>query len=234
MKATNALLIMIMASTLIACSKKHTETFHTQTVVTEVRTEVKKETETVTVTDEKNNSFETIYFNSVVDQKTMASGDAEIDSVRLTPLGTAKAASITMFSCSSDIDEAMTVGNGLMLLNNSSVLIKREIAKTQNVKANATYSCKNDIAEQVENIDKDLIDQKALSAGDSIVEYVAFAGERPAVTDSELSYITCADSKQAALKVLTHGVNLVKGSRLLVRRDNRSADQAEFALITCQ
>lgn len=234
MKATNLIILTLMASTLIACSKKRGQTIHTETVKTEIKTEIKteKEIETITIMKEKT---ETI-FQTIVEQKILSSGDIEVDTLKLTPMGIAKAAATATFSCASNIDEAITISNGLILLNNSSALIKRDIAKNQTgtLKAYATFDCKNDIAEQVEHIDLELIIQKTINAGDGMMEYVVLAGERPNIDHSELSYISCSESKEAALQVLTHGVNLIKGSRLLVRRDNKNADQAEFSLISCE
>lgn len=234
MKATHLILLALMSSGLVACSKKKGQHTHTETVRTEIKTEInteiKTETDTVTVVKENTNTI----FETIVEQKILTNGEVELDTLKLTPMGTAKLASTATFACAINIDEAIVISNGLILLNNSAALIKRDLTSDQKIKGYATFDCKNDVAEQMENVDPDLVEIKIIRSGDALVEYVVLAGDRPNIDQSELSYISCSESKEAALTILTHGVNLIKGSRLIVRRDNRKAGSAEFSLIQCE
>lgn len=178
-------------------------------------------------------------YSAVVEQKKLKNGDIVVDFIKTTPIGTAKKASYVPFSCSTSIADAMELENGFTLLNGSKMLINRDQSKVARKYPQAIIECSDASAEQTsEVIDESVVKLVTVQTGHAVVEYATLSSEGNA--RNELTYISCSESKSEIMSSLTNGVNLLKGSKVLVRRDV-SKDLAkgmkhphEFSLVSCE
>lgn len=180
-------------------------------------------------------------FSSVLEQKKMKNGDISVELIKVTPLGTAKKSVKSTFSCANTLEDALNLENGFIFLNGSKAIINRDQSVTERKYPQAIFECTDSSIEQSsELLDEKLVKKVSVGVGHATAEYVVFEGERPEVLHSELSYISCSETKAEIMNSLTNGLNLVKGSRVIVRRDITAAeksgikDKQEFTLVTCE
>jgi hypothetical protein len=180
-------------------------------------------------------------FSNVLEQKKMKNGDINIELIKVTPVGTAKNSVKSTFACASTLEDALRLENGFIFLVGSKAIINRDQSVTERKYPQAIFECTDSSLEQSsELLDETLVKKVSVGVGHAVMEYVVFEGERPEVLHSELSYISCSETKTEIMNSLTNGLNLVKGSRVIVRRDINTAqrsgikDKQEFSLISCE
>lgn len=177
-------------------------------------------------------------YSNAIEHKKLKNGDTIVELVKPTALGTAKKGAYIPFSCASSVADAMNLENGFTLLNGSKLLINRDQSKVKRKYPQAFLECSDVTSEINENIDSALVKNISLKTGHAIAEYALLSSEETLRT--ELTYISCSESKKEILLNLTNGVNLIKGSKLLVRRDISNdvrkgiAHPQEFLLVSCQ
>lgn len=177
--------------------------------------------------------------NISIEKKKLKNGDIIVDFIKTTPIGTAKNAAFVPVSCASSIADAMNLENGFTLLNGSKILIKRDQSKVLRKYPLALLEC-NEVANDKtsETVNESQVKIISIKAGQATVEYALLSSESD--SRSELTYISCSESKEEYTSSLTHGVNLLKGSKVLVRRDvSRDLEKGiggpeEFSLIRCE
>lgn len=179
-------------------------------------------------------------FSEVLEPKKMKNGDISAELIKVTPIGKSKKSVMASFACAASLEDAQRLENGFIFLNGSRAIINRDQSLNSRKYPQAVFECVDANAEQSnEVLNEALIKTVTVKPGHATAEYVVISGERPEVTKSELSYISCSDSKTEIMNSLTNGLNLIKGTRLLVRRDlnalqsNGINEGQEFALITC-
>ncbi len=190
--------------------------------------------------DDKTNTIE-ITFKEIVEQKKMRNGDIIVDTLKVTPMGTAKKARSISFACAKSIEEGMKFESGFILLNGTKALINRDQTTSSRKFAHALLECADAENELLkEEINQSNIKIRNVKTGDALAESVIIDGYAPAATRSELTYISCSETKEQAKAILTNGVNLVRGSRLMMKRDvsadldNGIRHPQEYTIVICE
>lgn len=184
----------------------------------------------------KNNE---VNYNNVIEQKKLKGGDIVVESTKTTPVGTSKKAASVPFSCAASLADGLNLEKGVILLNGAKALINRDQSKIMRRYPQVLIECSDAANEKTsEVVDAKLIKNVSVKVGHGVVEYITLSNDNNVY--SELTYIHCAESKTEIMETLTNGVNLLKGSKILVKRDiaqnllNGVAHPLEFSLISCE
>lgn len=190
---------------------------------------------------------------NLFDIKRMSVGSSTIDVLKTSPNGVSKTIStLSIFSCIGSInDGAHNRNNGFTLLKNSKAIINRDLnyrfrdgTSASDLKPQVAFLCDQDENNEQEMDTIEGIDyaERHLQTGHAIMEIVITSPAGIYPIQSELTYISCSENAYDAAFSGVNGVGLLKGSKLVVKRDrdyvfgdgSRPTSSAEVSVITCE
>lgn len=169
----------------------------------------------------------TISKDPVIQTRQMKANDVIMDVFKVTPESSSSlVSSHTTFSCLNSANDNIEISNGFILLKNSKLLMSRDLdyvfangTNTSKMNPYVIFSCEENSKKVTFPFSKNTA-KKKLELGQSTKIPMILSASGSAELESELVLITCEADALAAAKSGHNGITLLKGSKLLVKKDH--------------
>lgn len=165
--------------------------------------------------------------STVIQTRQMKANDVILDVLKLSPeSATSLTSSLTTFSCLNSSNDNIEISNGFILLKNSKLLMSRDLdyifangKNTSKMDPFVIFSCEENSKKITFPFSRNTA-KKKLELGQSTKIPMILSSSGSSEFESELVLITCAEDAVAATKTGLNGITLLKGSKLLVKKDH--------------
>lgn len=165
--------------------------------------------------------------NAATQTRQMKANDVILDVFKVSPeSATSLISSFTTFTCLNSANDNLEISNGFLLLKNSKILMSRDLdyiftngKNTSKMDPFVIFSCEENSKKVTFHFSKNTA-KKKLEVGQSIKIPIILSNSGAAELESELVLITCADEAGPASKTGLNGITLLKGSKVLVKKDH--------------
>lgn len=165
--------------------------------------------------------------STAIQTRQMKANDVILDVFKVSPESAPSLiSSLTTFTCLNSANDNLEISNGFILLKNSKLLMSRDLdyiftngKNTSKMDPFVIFSCEENSKKVTFPFSRNTA-KKKLEIGQSTKLPMILSSSGSVELESELVLITCAEDAAAASKTGLNGITLLKGSKVLVKKDH--------------